>query len=86
MVSRAATSGQAYVHVDGKKAATVHLKSSTSPYRDAIWTTSWSAAAKHTVKIVVVGTKGRPALTTDGLVLPKQPPGPPHRERGWHAP
>ncbi|MET9768535.1 N-acetylmuramoyl-L-alanine amidase [Streptomyces sp. NPDC006415] len=71
VVSRAATSGQAYVYVDGKKAATVDLKSSTTKYRDAIWTTSWSSSAKHTVKIVVVGTKGRPTLTTDGLVYLK---------------
>ncbi|MYT77217.1 N-acetylmuramoyl-L-alanine amidase [Streptomyces sp. MnatMP-M77] len=71
VVSRAATSGQAYVYVDGKKAATVDLKSSATKYREAIWTKSWSSSAKHTVKIVVVGTKGRPALTTDGLVYLK---------------
>ncbi|MEV7019300.1 N-acetylmuramoyl-L-alanine amidase [Streptomyces sp. NPDC093991] len=67
-VSRAATSGQAHVYVDGKKAATVDLKSSTIKYRDAIWTRTWSGSAKHTIKIVVVGTKGRPAITTDGIV------------------
>ncbi|MFH9475032.1 peptidoglycan recognition protein [Streptomyces anulatus] len=71
VVSRAATSGQAYVYVDGKKAATVDLKSSTTKYRQAIWTKSWSSSAKHTVKIVVVGTTGRPTLTTDGLVYLK---------------
>ncbi|MFD9288828.1 N-acetylmuramoyl-L-alanine amidase [Streptomyces sp. NPDC060030] len=68
VVSRASTSGQAYVYVDGVKAATVDLKSSTTAYRQAVWTKSWSASAKHTVKVVVVGTKGRPTLTTDGLV------------------
>ncbi|MFF5894570.1 N-acetylmuramoyl-L-alanine amidase [Streptomyces argenteolus] len=71
VVSRASTSGQAYVYVDGVKAATVDLKSSTTAYRQAIWTKSWSASAKHTVKIVVVGTSGRPTLTTDGLVYLK---------------
>ncbi|MFI7084644.1 peptidoglycan recognition protein [Streptomyces anulatus] len=71
VVSRAATSGQAYVYVDGTKVATVDLKSSTTKYRQAIWTKSWSSSAKHTVKIVVVGTTGRPALTTDGLVYLK---------------
>lgn len=70
-VSRASTSGQINVFVDGVKAATVDLKSSTTKYRDAIWTKSWSASAKHTVKIVVVGTTGRPAVTTDGLVYLK---------------
>ncbi|MFE3515599.1 N-acetylmuramoyl-L-alanine amidase [Streptomyces sp. NPDC059166] len=68
VVSRASTSGQAYVYVDGVKAATVDLRSTATAYRQAIWTKSWTASAKHTVKVVVVGTKGRPTLTTDGLV------------------
>ncbi|MFI6638605.1 N-acetylmuramoyl-L-alanine amidase [Streptomyces sp. NPDC050504] len=71
VVSRAATSGQAHVYVDGVKAATVDLKSSATKYRDAIWTKTWATSAKHTVKIVVVGTSGRPAVTTDGLVYLK---------------
>ncbi|MFE2211881.1 peptidoglycan recognition protein [Streptomyces canus] len=71
VVSRASTSGQAYVYMDGTKVATVDLKSSTTAYRQAIWTKSWSSSAKHTVKIVVVGTSGRPTITTDGLVYIK---------------
>ncbi|MDN3296597.1 N-acetylmuramoyl-L-alanine amidase [Streptomyces ficellus] len=71
VVSRASTSGQAYVYVDGVKVATVDLKSSTTKYRDAIWTKTWATSAKHTVKVVVVGTSGRPAITTDGLVYLK---------------
>lgn len=70
-VSRATTSGQAHIYVDGTKTATVDLKSSTTKYRDAIWTKTWSGSAKHTVKIVVVGTSGRPAVTTDGIVYLK---------------
>ncbi|MFC7989081.1 peptidoglycan recognition protein [Streptomyces pilosus] len=68
IVSRAATSGQAHIYVDGTKAATVDLKSATTKYRDAIWTKTWSSSARHTIKIVVVGTSGRPAVTTDGIV------------------
>ncbi|MFV0128739.1 N-acetylmuramoyl-L-alanine amidase [Streptomyces sp. HMX112] len=68
VVSRASTSGQAYVYLDGTKVATVDLKSATTKYRDAIWTKTWATGAKHTVKIVVVGTAGRPTVTTDGLV------------------
>ncbi|MGW2619926.1 N-acetylmuramoyl-L-alanine amidase [Streptomyces sp. NPDC001500] len=70
-VSRASTSGQAYVYVDGTKAATVDLKSATTLYRQAVWTRTWTGSAKHTVKIVVVGTSGRPTVTTDGLVYLK---------------
>ncbi|MFJ5529238.1 peptidoglycan recognition protein [Streptomyces sp. NPDC093261] len=67
IVSRASTSGQAYIYVDGTKVATVDLKSSTTLYRQAIWTKTWSGSAKHTLKIVVVGTSGRPTVTTDGI-------------------
>ena len=68
VVSRASASGQAYVYVDGAWAATVDLRSTTTMYRNAIWTRTWSSSAKHIVKVVVVGTAGRPAVTTDGLV------------------
>jgi hypothetical protein len=71
VVSRASSSGQAYVYVDGVKVSTVDLKSSTTQYRQAIWTKTWSSSATHKVKIVVVGTSGRPTITTDGLVYIK---------------
>ncbi|MGW1277030.1 N-acetylmuramoyl-L-alanine amidase [Streptomyces tsukubensis] len=71
VVSRAATSGQANVYVDGKLVKTVDLKSTATKYRDAIWTQTWATSAKHTVKIVVVGTAKRPTITTDGLVYIK---------------
>ncbi|MFF2473038.1 N-acetylmuramoyl-L-alanine amidase [Streptomyces sp. NPDC058066] len=71
VASRASSSGQAYVYVDGVKVSTVDLKSSSTLYRQAMWTKSWSSSAKHTVKIVVVGTSGRPTITTDGLVYIK---------------
>ncbi|MFG3309647.1 N-acetylmuramoyl-L-alanine amidase [Streptomyces wuyuanensis] len=71
VVSRASGSGQVHVYVDGVKAATVDLKSTTTKYRDAIWTKTWTTSAKHTIKIIVVGTSGRPTITTDGLVYLK---------------
>ncbi|MGW2827117.1 N-acetylmuramoyl-L-alanine amidase [Streptomyces sp. NPDC001443] len=71
VVSRASTSGQAYVYVDGVKTATVDLASSTTKYRDVAWSKTWSASAAHTIKIVVVATTGRPAITTDALVYLK---------------
>ncbi|MFJ1655482.1 N-acetylmuramoyl-L-alanine amidase [Streptomyces sp. NPDC088337] len=71
LVSRASTSGQADIYIDGTKAARVDLQSATTKYRDAIWTKTWPTSAKHTIKIVVVGTAGRPAVTTDGIVYLK---------------
>ncbi len=69
IVSRAAASGQVYVYLDGTKLSTVDLKSATTSYRQAIWTHTWSSSAKHTLKIVVVGTSGRPTITTDGIAV-----------------
>ncbi|WP_051940015.1 N-acetylmuramoyl-L-alanine amidase [Phaeacidiphilus oryzae] len=71
VVSRASTSGQVYVYVDGVKLSTVDLKSASTLYRQAIWTKSWSSSGTHTLKIVVVGTSGRPTITTDGIVVLK---------------
>ncbi|MHC5906165.1 hypothetical protein ACVNF4_20005 [Streptomyces sp. S6] len=71
VVSRAATSGQADIYLEGAKAATIDLKSATTAYRSAVWTKSWAASAKHTLKIVVRATAGRPTVTTDGIVYLK---------------
>ena len=62
------TAGKAYVYVDGKKVSTLDLKAGTTAYRQAVWTRSWASAGRHTVKLVVAGTKGRPKVTTDGIV------------------
>ncbi|MGN6635233.1 MAG: N-acetylmuramoyl-L-alanine amidase [Oryzihumus sp.] len=71
VVSRASGSGQAAVYLDGVKVATVDLRSSTALYRNAIWARTWSASARHTLKVVNLATAGRPAITTDGIVYLK---------------
>ncbi|GAA1231324.1 hypothetical protein GCM10009657_03490 [Oryzihumus leptocrescens] len=71
VVSRASSSGQAAVYVDGVKVATVDLRSSTALYRNAIWARTWSTSATHTVKVVNLATAGRPTITTDGIVYLK---------------
>ncbi|MFJ5517878.1 N-acetylmuramoyl-L-alanine amidase [Streptomyces griseoluteus] len=69
IASRASTSGAVKIYVDGTYQATVDLKSATTAYRQAMWTKTWSSAAQHTLKIVVVGTSGRPTVTTDGVAV-----------------
>lgn len=71
VVSRASTSGQADIYVDGTKVSTADLRSTTTAYRNALWTKTWTTSAKHTLKIVVRATTGRPAITTDGIVYLK---------------
>jgi hypothetical protein len=69
IASRATTSGQAKIYLDGTYQSTVDLKSATTQYRQALWTKTWSSTAQHTLKIVVVGTSGRPTVTTDGIAV-----------------
>ena len=68
LAMKAKTAGKAHVYLDGKKVATVDLRAGKNAYRQVVWTTSWPSAKKHTVKVVVAGTKGRPKVTTDGIV------------------
>ncbi|MEV5011435.1 hypothetical protein [Streptomyces sp. NPDC055692] len=69
IASRAASSGQVKVYLDGTYQATVDLKSATTLYRQAMWTKTLTSSAQHTLKIVVVGTSGRPTVTTDGIAV-----------------
>ncbi|SEG59273.1 Chitinase A, N-terminal domain [Thermomonospora echinospora] len=63
--------GAVHVYVDGVKAATVDTRASSTAYRRIVWTKSWNTSGRHTVKLVVVGTRGRPTVVTDGLVYIK---------------
>ncbi|WP_396449006.1 hypothetical protein [Actinomadura sp.] len=65
---RASNLGAVYVYVDGKKIGTLDTKSSSTAYRQLQWTRTWSTSGKHTIKIVVAGTEGRPTVGIDGLV------------------
>ncbi|MFI7599315.1 N-acetylmuramoyl-L-alanine amidase [Actinoplanes sp. NPDC049681] len=67
-VSRTSVSGRVRVFVDGEPAGIVDLRSPDALYRRAVWTRSWSSSDRHTVKIVVEGTAGRPGVISDGLV------------------
>ncbi|RZU74200.1 N-acetylmuramoyl-L-alanine amidase [Micromonospora kangleipakensis] len=68
VATKTSTSGQAHIYVDGVKVSTVDLYSSTVKFRQVVWAKSWTGSGRHTVKIVVAGTSGRPRIITDGLV------------------
>jgi hypothetical protein len=65
---RSTSSGQIDVYVDGSKVSTVDLRSSTTKYRQLVWSKAFTGSAKHTVMINVLATSGRPAVTIDDLV------------------
>ena len=63
------TRGQAKVYVDGRYARTVNLRSRSFTAHDAVFSRSWSRAGKHTVTVVVVGTRGHPMVAIDEFVV-----------------
>jgi hypothetical protein len=60
--------GRATVVVDGVTKATVNLHASAVGYRHIVYSLSWTSAAAHIIKLVVVGTSGHPRVAIDGVV------------------
>jgi hypothetical protein len=55
------------VFVDDEPAGVVDLRSPDTLHRRAVWTRSWGSSERHTVRIEVEGTAGRPGVIADGL-------------------
>jgi subtilisin len=61
--------GRASVWIDGHKSATIDfLRSAMSP-RLIVFSRSWSVAGKHSIRVVVAGTAGRPRIDVDAFVV-----------------
>jgi hypothetical protein len=67
ITKRTTTSGKFSVYIDGVYAGTIDTRASSTLYRQIQWTRIWSTSARHTIKIRVAGTSGRPTITLDGL-------------------
>jgi hypothetical protein len=63
----AANLGAVYVYLDGKNLGLLNTYSAKTLYRQLIWRKTGKANAKHTVKVVVAGTSGRPLVGLDGF-------------------
>lgn len=61
--------GRAKVYVDGRYVRTIDLYSSRLRGRRVVFERSWASAGTHTVRLVVVGTSGRPRVDLDGFVV-----------------
>jgi hypothetical protein len=66
---RGPTSGKAKVYVDGVLVSTIDLYRSTSQSRVVLFSRAWSTVATHTVRVVVLGTAGRPRVDIDGFAI-----------------
>ena len=61
--------GFAQVWVDGKLATTVSLETPTAQAPKVVFRRSWAAAGSHAVRIVVLGTAGRPTVEIDAFMV-----------------
>lgn len=59
--------GAAKVYVDGTYVTTIDLRSDTASYRRVVFSRVWSGVGTHTLRIVVVGTAGRPRVDVDAF-------------------
>ena len=66
VASRSTTRGKVKVYVNGAYLTTVDLYGSTR-HRVVIWQATWSTAATRTIKLVAVGTAGRPRIDLDAF-------------------
>lgn len=68
IASQNAIHGSARVLVDGKVAATVHLRSSRTLRRRVVYIRAWKVDGTHTITIEVLGTHGHPLVDVDAFV------------------
>jgi len=69
VTTRGPTRGAVKVYVDGVLKATVDLHSTTTQYRYVAYAIGFASLGTHTIKIVVVGTAGRPRVDLDGFEI-----------------
>ena len=67
--TRATNRGVARVWVDGVLVATVDTRAATTINRAVLFARTWASAGTHTVRIVVVGTAGRPRVDVDAFEI-----------------
>jgi hypothetical protein len=68
-VSQTHGSGRLRIYVDGRYAGIVDLRSGATVHRMAVWAVNWPDAGSHTLRFVLEGTRGRPGVIMDGLVV-----------------
>ena len=69
VTSKGPTRGKAKLYVDGTLAASLDLRRSSAQHRVVVFSRSWAAAGPHMLKVVVLGTSGRPRVDVDAFVI-----------------
>jgi hypothetical protein len=69
-VSREARlAGEFQVFVDGEDVGIVDLKSRWRQFQRVVFARSWPTSGEHTVRLVALGTEGRPRVDLDAFVV-----------------
>jgi hypothetical protein len=68
VTTRATTRGKVKIYLDGIYQVTLDLGGSTL-HRDVAWQKTWATSATRTVRLVVVGTSGRPRVDLDAFAV-----------------
>lgn len=63
------TGGAVQVWVDGVLISTIDTYSDTTVYRQVVFNRNWTSYGSHTIKLVVVGTPGRPSVALDAFEI-----------------
>jgi hypothetical protein len=61
--------GSVRVYLDGAYVKTLRLHADKTRYRVQVWAYRWAKSGTHTIKIVVVGTKGHPRFDADAITV-----------------
>jgi hypothetical protein len=70
LVSREARlAGEFQVFVDGEDVGIVDLKSRWRQFQRVVFARSWPTSGEHTVRLVALGTEGRPRVDLDAFVV-----------------
>jgi len=67
VLGRGPARGAVKVYIDGVFASTIDLYATTYTYRYVAFARTWTLVGTHTIKLVVVGTIGRPSVVLDAF-------------------
>jgi hypothetical protein len=69
------TRGQARIYIDGRYVRTVDTYAATFHPSRVLYSARWTTTRDHVIRIVVLGTRGRPTVAIDELVVRGAAPG-----------
>jgi hypothetical protein len=61
--------GKAKIYINGVYQATVDLDGMVNVYRAQVWQKTWATSLARTIKVVVLGTSGRPRVDVDAFAV-----------------